>query len=434
MLGQLDPIEVAGRLGLALAMAVFMGLAFEGVYKLDQPVNPGGIRTFPLLATLGAVLFLLQPGSLLPFVTGLAALAIWHYAHVRALAPSAEHRPGTEQHLSLMIPSASALAYSLGPVALTQPPWVVVAAGVAAVLLIESRATLHRFSQQVAPAEIFTLGKFLILIGVVLPLAPRHAVVSWTPITPFQVWLALVATSTLSYVSYLLQKYLPARSNALLPAILGGLYSSTVTTVALARQQHAAGSERRDFTVGIVVATVIMYLRIGVVLAVFDWALAARALPALLGLALLGAAIAWFDWRRSEPATSDTPSQLPPPNPLQLAAALGFAVMFVIIAMLSNWVRGSFGQSGVFALAAITGAADIDPFVISLAQGGVASMSLAAMAAAVLIAASSNNALKALYALGFGGLRACRRPAIELCLLSLSGLIVAALWLRHAAP
>ena len=79
MLGELTSIEVAGRLGLALAMAVFLGLAFEGVYKLDRRGNPGGIRTFPLLAMLGALLFLLQPSSLLPFVTGLGAVALWQF-------------------------------------------------------------------------------------------------------------------------------------------------------------------------------------------------------------------------------------------------------------------------------------------------------------------------------------------------------------------
>ena len=62
MLGDITSIEVAGRLGLALAMAVFLGLAFEGVYKVTQRASPGGIRTFPLLAILGALLFLLIEG------------------------------------------------------------------------------------------------------------------------------------------------------------------------------------------------------------------------------------------------------------------------------------------------------------------------------------------------------------------------------------
>jgi len=265
---------------------------------------------------------------------------------------------------------------------------------------------------------------------VILPLAPKHPIVSWTPITPFQVWLALVATSTLSYASYLLQTYAPSRSNALMPAVLGGMYSSTVTTVALARQQRAAGAARRDFAVGIVLATAIMYLRITVIVAAFDWPLAVHLAKAMLALALLAAALALFDWVRRDPAGPVPVGQLPAANPLQLATAVGFAILFILIAVASNWVRIEFGQRGVLVLAAITGASDIDPFVLSLAQGGVSGMSLPALSAAIVIAASSNNVLKALYALTFGGVRACLRPALQLMLLALAGVAAAVLYLR----
>lgn len=426
LLAGMSSIEIVGRLGLALAMAIFLGLTFEGVYKRDQHVSPGGIRSFPMLMTVGAVLFLLQPDSLLPFIVGLGAVALWQYAHLRG------DGMGAEQRSSLMIPTASLFAYALGPLALLQPAWIVVAVSVTAVLLIESREPLHRLVREVAPAEIFTLGKFLVLIGVILPLVPRHPVVSFTPITPFQVWLALVATSTLSYASYLLQTYLPRRSSALLPAVLGGLYSSTVTTVALARQQRAVGDARADYSVGIVLATTIMYVRIGAIVALFDWTLAQVLLPALLGLALLGAGFALFDWRRLQRAEVP-PEQLPPPNPLQLATALSFAGMFVIIALLTDWVRREFGQTGVFTLAAITGFTDIDPFVLNLVQGGVSAMPQWSLAAAILIAASSNNVLKAGYAIGFGGPRACARPALRLALLAVAGLLAAGGYLIHDA-
>ena len=116
-----------------------------------------------------------------------------------------------------------------------------------------------------------------------------------------------------------------------------------------------------------------------------------------------------------------------------LVAALGFAALFVVVAVLSNWVRDGFGQRGVFALAAITGAADIDPFVLSLSQGGVTAMSVNSLCAAILIAASSNNLLKGVYALAFGGVRACRRPAAELAVLALAGIVATFLYLHHAA-
>jgi uncharacterized membrane protein (DUF4010 family) len=419
MLDHLAPIDEAGRLGLAIVMAVFMGLAFEEVYKREQHTSPGGIRTFPLLAALGALLYLLDPKSLLPLVAGLAAVAIWLHAHIQRVTSSDNERP------SLMIPTANLLAYTFGPAALTQPPWIVVAAAVTAVLLLEGRERLHRLVLQIAPVEVFTLGKFLILVGIVLPLVPNHPIISWTPITPFQVWLALVAISTLSYASYLLQRYLPMKTGALLPAILGGFYSSTATTVALARQQKMVAAPSAQIAVGIIVATAVMYLRIDVVVGIFNLSLARVLLPALTTLFALGAAVAWWQWVRRPRAVPAASADVTAENPLQLGTALTFAVLFMIIALASAWVSTSFGQRGVYMLAGITGLTDINPFVLSLAQGGVGGMPLRALATAILIAVASNNMVNACYALLFGGVRACLRPALTLFSLGLAALIAA---------
>jgi uncharacterized membrane protein (DUF4010 family) len=421
MLAGMEPIELAGRLGLALAMAIFIGVAFEEIYKRDAPSNPGGIRTFPMLALLGSMLFLLEPKSMLAFIVGIPGVAAWLYARIRA-APVDQIDPS-----SLVIPTANLLAYSLGPIAITQPPWVIVAASVTAVLLLEGREALHALVRTVPREEVFTLGKFLILVGLILPLVPNHPVVSWTPITPLQAWLALVAISTLSYISYLLQRYVP-KTGSLLPAVLGGIYSSTATTVALARQQKQSGVPDSRLSAGIVTATSIMYLRIGIVVAIFDAQLALLLLPALMGLFLVGAVLAAFEWNRR---STSTPSKaLPATNPLQLPTAVTFAVMFVIVTLASAWVRARYGQTGVLGLAAIAGATDVDPFVLSLAQGSVTGMTPHALAAAILIAAASNNALKALYAVLFGSLKACGRPAVLLLALAVLGIAVAASYLR----
>ena len=416
------PLEVAARLGLALGMAVFMGLALESVHKREPRTAPGGIRTFPLLAILGALLYLIDAPSLLLFAVGLAAIAVWLHALLQRQSVEGEERP------TLVVAAANLIAYALGPVALTQPAWIVVGAAVISVLLIESRETLHRLVQRVATDEVFTLGKFLILVGIILPLVPDKPIISWTPITPLQVWLALVAVSTLSYLSYLLQRYLPA-GGALVPSILGGAYSSTATTVALARMQRGYAEPRPELTVGIVVATAIMYLRIDVVVALFNARLALLLLPPLLGLFTLTAAIAAWQCLRRGPTSAPPPEKPLVMNPLQLSAAVTFAALFVLVALASSWVRTSFGRPGVFGLAAVSGVTDIDPFVLNLAQGSVAGMSLGAIGAAILIAASSNNVLKAVYALAFGGKRACLRPALVLLITAVAGVAVALFYL-----
>lgn len=426
----LPQLAIAGRMGLAIAMAIVVGLAFEGVYKREERTSPGGIRTFPTLTVLGLVLYLLEPRSLVPFIAGLAAVSLWLYAHIRT-APPPRETAGDLPRPGLMVPATNLLAYTFGPAALTQPAWMVVAVAVVTVLLVESRGTLHRMVQQIPSDEVFTLGKFLILVGVILPLLPDQPINGWTPITPFKAWLALVAVSSLSYGSYLLQRYAPMRFGTLWPAILGGAYSSTVTTVALAREQGRLGplaAARPDLAIGIVVATAVMYLRIDAVIAFFNPHLGFLLLPAIAICFALAAAISGWRWLRRPPEATPAVSKLPTSNPLQLGAAVTFASLYVILAVASAWVGRTFGARGIYTLATFTGLTDIDPFVLNLAQGGVFGMSLRAVAAAILVAASSNNLLKGCYALAFGGIRAARPAALTLFLLAAVGIGLALLY------
>jgi uncharacterized membrane protein (DUF4010 family) len=418
----MPPIQLAERLVLLLALAFFLGLAFEEVYKRDEPEVPGGVRTFPLVALAGAMLYLVEPDHALAFCIGLLALAAWLFVFLRIELP----QPGTGR--TLVIPATNLLVYALGPVALTQPPWVAIGATVAAVLLVGWREQMHGFVRLVPQDEILTAGKFLILAGIILPLLPDSRLISAAPLTPYRVWLAVVAISGLSYLTYLVQRYVPLKGGPLLPALLGGAYSSTAATVVLAKRQREASAPRPELSAGIVAATAVMYLRLAVVVALFSLPLAATLAPALAFLFAAAGLLTWREWRRAEPGTAQDLA-IPAANPLQLTTALVFAALFVAISLATVWVEKLSGQTGIFTLAAIVGASDIDPFVLNLAQGGAPGMSPSAIAAAILIAASANNLAKAGYALSFGALAHALRPAAILVILGLLGFVAAAAYL-----
>jgi len=422
MTAELTPLQLAARLALALGLALFVGFAFEEIYKRQGHSAPGGVRTFPMFTLAGAMLYLIEPRQAFAFIAGLLALAAWHYAYLR----SASAGPGAP---SLMIPVSNLIAYLIGPIALTQAPWVAVAASVAAVLLVGTREKLHRLVTVVPQDELLTAGKFLILVGIILPLVPNEPVTTAIPLTPYHVWLAVVAICTLSYLSYLLQTFAPVRNATLLPAVLGGAYSSTATTIVLAKRQREAGAGRAELTAGIVTATAVMYLRLGVIIALFDARLAWALAPALAALFLFGAALSAYEWRRGREEQPGTNLQVPAVNPLQIPTAITFAVIFVVISMLTEWIRTAFGPTGILVLAAFVGITDIDPFVINIAQGGVSGLSAAVLSAAILIAASANNVAKASYALGFGGVLSARRSASMLLALALAGFAAAAIYL-----
>jgi uncharacterized membrane protein (DUF4010 family) len=115
--------------------------------------------------------------------------------------------------------------------------------------------------------EVLIAGKFLILVGIILPLVPDTRFIAAAPVTPFRIWLAVVAVSGLSYATYLLQRYCPVKGGGLLPALFGGIYSSTATTVVLARRQKQVGRPNPELSAGIIAATAIMYPRLAAVTA-----------------------------------------------------------------------------------------------------------------------------------------------------------------------
>jgi uncharacterized membrane protein (DUF4010 family) len=411
---------------LLLGLGFFFGLAFEEFNAQGGQARPGGVRSFPLLALSGALLYRLDTVRLLPATAGLLVLGTWltcyYWRHL------GETDPEGQRNVGLMTAICNVLAYLLGPIAFTEPPWVAIGVTVVAVLLLTAREKLHGFARQLEVKEIVTAGKFLILTGLVLPFLPSEPVTTLTDITPHQVWLAVLAVCTVSYASYLLQRYVAPREGGLWTAVLGGLYSSTATTVVLARRARAAPALVGQAQTGIILATAIMYLRLLIVVALFDRPLAIALTPALIALALCGLIFAglWY-WMDRAPSGAASTAEAPG-NPLELTAALVFAVLFVVISLAAAWVRVSFGEAGLYALAGIVGFSDIDPFVLSIASGGAAPIPTATAVAAILIATSSNNLLKAIYTAGFAGFRAAIPAAAALALLAL-GSAGAAWWI-----
>jgi uncharacterized membrane protein (DUF4010 family) len=411
---------------LLLGLGFFFGLAFEEFYARARQKRPGGIRTFPLLALTGALLYRLDPVHLLPLSVGLLALGVWlacyYWRHLDET--DAEGFP----NVGLIVLTSNVLAFLLGPIVLAEPAWVGIGVTVGAVLLLTARQELHSFAHRVELAEIVNAGRFLLLTGFALPLLPDTPVTDLTPITPHQVWLAMVAVCTVSYASYLLQRYLAPPGAMLFVALLGGLYSSTATTLVLARRARADAASRHQAQAGIMLATAVMYLRLLIIIVVFNRTLAMTLAPSLLALSGVGLIMAfgwyWIRGAHDSDRGHDIASANPSANPLALTTAATFAALFVAISVASAWATQRFGAAGTYALAAIVGVSDIDPFVLNLAQGDPAQT--AVDSGAILIAASSNNVVKGVYAMVYSGGRA-RMALVAMAALAICGIAAACL-------
>jgi uncharacterized membrane protein (DUF4010 family) len=349
----------------------------------------------------------------LPVALGFAViggLLIFSYRHKLAVDETAG-----------MTTEISALAtYLVGALICNDHLWIASALVVVSVLLLELKAALEALTRRIPPEEIRVFAKFLLLAVVILPIVPNRDFGRFA-LNPFKTWVAVVAVSSVSYGSYVLQKVTRGRGGVLLAAILGGAYSSTITTVVLAKRSRSA-KRPHLFAGAILTASGVMYARLAALVAMFNRALLEKLAVPFLVLAAIGIGGGWA-WSHlpDAPGGSDGSPQ-PSRNPLELRSALLFAGLFAGMLVATQLAAAHLGRRGIFTLAAIFGVADVDPFILGLTQTAGLSTGVQIGAQSILIAAASNNLAKGAYATVFGERRAGREGLLLLFLLALLGL------------
>jgi uncharacterized membrane protein (DUF4010 family) len=409
------------KIVLVLFLAFLIGLEREE-HKANEPhYSFGGVRSFPLIALIGYSIALLGGTQLLPqiigflVVGGFLMLSYWHKVSTR----QTEEMPGVTSELSGLI------TYLVGALVYHGYYWIATTLIVASLLLLELKEVLEGLTKRIAPNEILTFTKFLLLTAVILPVLPNEPF-GYFQINPFKTWLVVAAVSAVSYGSYLLLQVTKS-SGILLSAVLGGIYSSTVTTVALAKRSTRE-KHPHLFAGAILLASASMYLRLTILVGIFNWALMQRLIAPFLILAAVAAISGWLWSRHHDGSTEELHRQFQHENPLELRSAFFFAAVFLAILVVTRFALSVMGNRGAYILGAIIGFADVDPFIMSMTQSAGTALQYGKIAGAIVIAVSSNNLAKGIYAFAFGSRQAGRQGLLLLVSLALLGLIPI-LWL-----
>jgi uncharacterized membrane protein (DUF4010 family) len=394
---EIIPRELFEVIVIAL-FSLIIGLSQKAIHVEHADRNEssfGTDRTFTFIGVLGYI-FWISDSSLILYFIGLAIIAVF-------LAVNYFNKISLYQDFGLTTVVVALITYSLAALIRTQPIWLFLLVYVIVLVLTELKQTLNAFSQKVNKEEFLTLGKFLAIAGIILPIVPDKPIVSFLELTPYRIWLAVVVISSISYLSYLLRKFVFRDSGIIVAGILGGLYSSTATTIVLAKQSRDQIYGQRHFAAGILLATAMMYLRIAILMAIFSNKIFLLLLPwFLLMMAVsVGAALVVLFIR------SDTQSVKPPVagdsvNPLEFRVAIIFTLLFVAMSFITYFTVKRFGSNGLQALAYIVGVTDIDPFLINLFQGKFG-VSAGITAIATMQAIFSNNLLKLVYGMILSG-------------------------------
>ncbi|MEI8048726.1 MAG: DUF4010 domain-containing protein [Bacteroidota bacterium] len=356
----------------------------------------GTDRTFTLIGILGYILYIISPQNLTPFLGGGLVIAAW-------LAVYYYQKIQLKKKFGFTSLVTAVITYCFAPLIYTQPDWLVILVIVIVLVITEIKETLFEFSKKFDNQEFITLAKFLVIAWVILPLLPDTLISAEINISPYKFWLAIVAVSCISYFSYLLKKFVFPDSGLILTGILGGIYSSTATTIILARKSKEM-PESNKVSAAILLATTMMYLRIFLLALFFNQEIALKLLPSFVIFIIASSLLAFYFLKfqhTKKPQKLDAQTFEPANNPLEFKTALVFAALFIFFGIITGFINKMYGTGGLNVLSFIVGVTDIDPFILNLFQSKW-NIDNTVLVMAVLNAITSNNLLKMIYGLSFG--------------------------------
>lgn len=417
--------ELLKALLVGASLGALLGLERQWSGERENPAadTVAGARTFAIWAALGTLCAWFgerhQPGFFLAGFTGMIVLiALFLY-----------RRAGQDRDIGLTTGAVGLATYLLGGLVWHGQIKTAVVITVTMVLLLASKEWVHGLSRKFSRTDVYQALQFAAVTGIVLPLVPDHPYGPYGAFNPFQIWLFVVLVSGLGFAGYVAVRVFGEDRGLAMTGLLGGLASSTATTLAMSRQSRERPETGRVCALAVVLACTVMLARVGVLVGAVSPSLLGRAAPWLALMALPGIAFAAWSWRHFRAAhTPGTGAPADVRNPLSLRVAIQFAVLYALIVLAVRWAQDVFGGAGLYTASFFSGLTDLDAISLSLAQlqeGG----NIAANAAArgLLIAAGANSVLKTGMAVALGS-HSMRRP-VTIVLGTTVALALAAAWL-----
>lgn len=405
----MERYEPFASLGLATLAGLLIGLERERSRPQDEKRGfLGGIRTYPIVALIGAVTVLLVP-SLGPWPLVVAGLALMLMMAVSYWRDSALGHAGITTEVSALLTlllGAVSAAVPLG--AFPRRVFIVSAIAVVATMLLSLKVQLRQFSTRVSNEDVIATLKFLLVAVVLLPLLPDEPLGPWGVLNPFHIGVMVVLIAGLGFVGYVAIRLMGPGRGLLLTGAIGGLVSSTAVTLASANRARHEPSLAGLSALSTVLASTIMFPRLLVVLAAIDRPLMSSLTVPLAGMGLAGLLSVAVLYRRStlQPGAAQ-PGAAPPvhlTNPFELSSAAKFGGLFVLVLLVARWAQETFGAGGAYVTGLLAGLTDVDAISLSMAnmvKDGQAELGVARIT--IVLATCSNTVVKAGLALALGG-------------------------------
>jgi uncharacterized membrane protein (DUF4010 family) len=352
---KMELTAVFQQLWIALGLGLLVGLQRE---RVASPM--AGVRTFPLVTILGTLCGLLaQAFGGWVLATGIIALAGLIFVGKIIELKNRELDPGLTTEVAML------LMFAVGAYLVIGHRAVAIAIGGGTAVLLQFKGQLHGMVARLGEEDLKAIMQFALISLVILPVLPDRPYGPYAVLNPRNIWWMVVLIVGISLGGYIVYKFLGEQAGIVLGGILGGLISSTATTVSYAKRTAGAPQSAQLAAIVIMIASTIVFARLLLEIALVAPSFLRAASPPLAAMLVLLAALSaglWF-WGRHE--KNDMPAQ---ENPSELRSALLFAAIYAAVLLAVAAVKERFGSQGLYVVAGLSGLTDVDAITLSTSQ------------------------------------------------------------------
>ena len=405
--------------GIALLIGALVGLEREKHRAEEGGGELAGLRTFIVVAEIGAIAGWLSQALAAPWMVGLALamVAVIVVAGYVVAAQAGSTSLGLTTEMATLVVCLLGALTTLGHTALAIGLAVVTAA------VLAYKQPLHGIVARLGQDDVHAGLRLLIAAFIVLPLLPDRPVDPWGALNPASLWRLVLLIAGLSLIGYVATRWLGEQKGTALTGLTGGLVSSTAVTLSFAKQSREAGapSVARALAGGLLLAWAVMFVRVVIEVFVVNPAIVPRVLPPFVAMAAVAAAWGlWLILRGTRGAESrGGADSVPLKNPFSLTAAIKFAAFFALVLVVVKVAQSQFSETGLYAVAALAGLTDVDAITLSMAEQA-RSGDVTVAVWAIVVAALTNTVVKAGMAVTLGS------PALRRHVLPATAAVLAA--------
>jgi uncharacterized membrane protein (DUF4010 family) len=408
--------DLFSRFGVALLIGILIGLQREHAYGSNKKEGLfAGGRTFALMALFGCT------AALISDLLGYGWIFVLFTFLLGIMVTVAYFISATERdEIGLTSEVAAVLTVMIGGISYLHSMEFAAALGVVTMVLLAAKWEFKKLINIITREDIISTLRFAVITAIVLPLLPNQ---TYGPppvnvLNPYQIWEIVIFISGINFLGYILIKIVGPRKGLGISGVLGGLASSTATTMSFSQRSKTQTGLDRPFAVAIVIAWVVMFVRIIVEVAVVNWQLLSKVWPAMTAMGIFVLLYALYLYI-SQKAVDEEELELA--NPFELGPAIKFGLVYALVLLVTKAADMFIGAKGIYLSSFIAGLADVDAITLTIAdlsrQGG--SITLNTGRTAVILAALSNTFSKGMLVFLLGSRSLAKRilPAFIILLL-----------------